>query len=103
MIKLYSPWKYTDDFINVYDSQNRVVASLDSDAAPDFSADESTDHARLISSAPDLLEAIEQILHRLEGPNNMQTVLYSDSLHPTDDDKTIVDYLQEVIAKATGK
>lgn len=60
-------------------------------------------NSRLIAAAPDLLEAIEQILHRLEGPNNMQTVLYSDSLHPTDDDKTIVDYLQEVIEKATGK
>ena len=49
------------------------------------------------------LEACKEILSRLapDDANGAQCKLYSDALHPTDDDKTVVDYLREVIEKAT--
>lgn len=60
-------------------------------------------NARLIASAPDLLEVVKEIVKRLDSENGRQVILYSDSLHPSNDDKTILDYLKAAIAKAEGK
>jgi len=65
--------------------------------------EEDTANAQLIAAAPDLLGALKYVLSRLvdiERPT-AQMMLYSDSLHPTNDDETIVDYLRDAIRKAT--
>ena len=61
-------------------------------------------NASLLAGAPTLLEACRFILSQLDpdGANGAQCKLYSDCLHPTDDNKTVVDFLQEAIAKAGG-
>src|SRR5678815_3378943 len=59
---------------------------------------------RLIAAAPDLLEACKFVLSQLapDEPIKMQHKLYSDCLSPNSDDKTVVDYLREIVAKAEG-
>ena len=66
---------------------------------------EAVANANLIAAAPDLLEALKYIRSRLidpENPNSQQWIC-SDSLHPDNDDKSVVDYIQEAIKKAEGR
>lgn len=48
-----------------------------------------------------LLHAVQTVLLHLapDGAGYTQHKLYSDCMHPTDDDKTIVDFLREAITK----
>ena len=58
-------------------------------------------NARLIATAPMMLEALKEVLWRLGGGDlKGQHLLYSDSLHPKDDDKLFVEYIEEVIKEA---
>jgi hypothetical protein len=57
----FEPLKVTDDFIGVHTEDGRAVAMLDSEAAPDFSAEESLAYARLFAAAPALLSALKDL------------------------------------------
>jgi len=58
---------------------------------------------RLMMTASKMLEALEHILLHLKPEGTEQRVLYDGTLHPTDYDKTIVDYLEEIIKEAKGQ
>lgn len=53
---------------------------------------------RFYDAAKEQREALQYIYEKLtEGGKNRQHVIYSDALHPSNDDKTIVDYIEEVL------
>ena len=106
------PWKYSFESIDprwaiVTAKSGAIVANVNSETGPDvvsapvmrqMPADA---NAKLISAAPDLLEACKAALHLLQHPRAVTiqdhvTVLYNDAR----DTRTIID---AAIAKATGK
>ena len=50
------------------------------------------------------LQAIKEIYRRLyDGNHDRQSILYSNCLHPHDDDKVFTEYLEEVIVAETRR
>lgn len=99
------PWVTGDDHPSVCrmtDDGSQQICAMD---ICGFLVGEPRANADLIAAAPELLNAIEYVLSQLAPPGatDAQCRLYSDALHPTDDDKTVVDYLRGVIAKAKGQ
>lgn len=61
------PWRFTDDFIGVWDADARRIANLDSDGSPYIGLDETLANAALIAAAPDLLAALEAVIDDLDS------------------------------------
>ena len=57
------PWKFTDDFIAIYDEKCRCIANMDSESAPEVGLKETLANAQLIAAAPELLEACKAALN----------------------------------------
>lgn len=57
---------------------------------------------RAVNSHDAMVEALEFVLSQIhdEADPHRQAKLYSDCLHPTDDDKTVKDIIREALAKA---
>lgn len=76
-----------------------IIASL---GAPKFECEQI---AHLVAAAPDMLAALEFILDHLYDPQKpmIQGKIYSDTLAPTDREKTVRRWLIELVSKAKGK
>jgi hypothetical protein len=68
-----------------------------------FKRGEMRQNALLIAAAPELLAALEFILSQIDPGDSQQGRIYSDCIHPNDDDKTVLDLIKEAIAKAKGE
>lgn len=92
-------WRITDDFIGIYDEGGRCIADMDSEASPDIGFDETLANARLISAAPDLLAALENMERILWG-----LACYAEESRQEPESEAIEACLaaQQLIAKAKG-
>lgn len=56
------PLRFTDDFIAIVDENGATIAEMDSTAAPSVSKEETLKFAALFAAAPELLEALKELL-----------------------------------------